>query len=254
MKESKELKDKKIDIKNESQGSDKIAESNKQTTPSEQDTGQTETNTTQATTDYNAEFYLPKNKIKAFLLILGLFFKMGLFTFGGGYAMIPLLENEFVSKRKWLSQNDFMNILVLSESTPGPIAINFATYIGYKVKKLWGSIVATIGVVLPSLIIIFILSLFFDNLLEYKVVQSAFRGIQIAVIFLIFLAGIKMLKKAEKNIFNYIVCGVTAVSVILCSIFAVSFSTIFYIIIFAIVGLMVYLIQRARAKNKEGRL
>ncbi len=190
------------------------------------------------------------SKIKMLFTLFITLFKIGLFTFGGGYAMIPLFENEFITKKKWTNQKDFTTILVLSESTPGPIAVNFATYIGYKKAKVLGSIFATLGVVLPSFIIIFILSLFFDSLLDIKVIASAFKGIQVAVIFLIFSAGLKMLIKGEKSVLNFIILGITIICSITLSIFAVSVSSIVYVLVFAFVGLMTYLITNAKKKSK----
>ena len=109
------------------------------------------------------------------------FFKIGLFTFGGGYAMISIIENTCVEKKKWITHDDMMNVTVIAESTPGPIAINCATFVGYKHAKLPGSIAATLGVVLPSFIIIYIISMFLDNFLEIKIIANAFNGIKIAV-------------------------------------------------------------------------
>jgi chromate transporter len=108
--------------------------------------------------------------------------KIGLFTFGGGFAMIALLENEFVSKKKWLEKEEFVDIVAISESTPGPIAINAATFIGYRNSGFLGSVVATAGVCIPSFVIIFAISLFFDYFLSLTVVAAAFRGIQVCVI------------------------------------------------------------------------
>ena len=190
-------------------------------------------------------------KIKELFILFISMFKIGLFTFGGGYAMISVFENEFVSKKKWLEHDEFMNILVIAESTPGPVAINMATYIGYKQNKIIGSIFSTLGMVLPSFTIIFIISLFFNNLLEIKYVAAAFKGIQACVIFLILQAGIKLFKKMEKNAFNIIVMSVTFVIVILFSLFNVNFSSIFYILISGCLGLLVYLIGYIKNKDKK---
>lgn len=214
---------------------------------SSQETEETQENTSNVETTQDSE---SASKIKMLFTLFITLLKIGLFTFGGGYAMIPLFENEFVTKKKWMDQKDFSTILVLSESTPGPIAVNFATYIGYKKAKVWGSIFATLGVILPSFIIIFTLSLFFDRLLDIKVVASAFKGIQIAVIFLIFSAGIKMIIKGEKTPLNFIILGTTIICSISLSIFAISLSSIVYVLVFAFVGLMVYLISNARKKSK----
>ena len=132
-----------------------------------------------------------KTNLQLFLTML----KIGLFTFGGGYAMIALLENEFVTKRGWLEQEEFLDVAAIAESTPGPIAINSATYIGYKKAGILGSLVATLGMILPSFCIIYAISLFFDAFLSLTAVACAFRGIQIAVIYLILSAGLRMQKK-----------------------------------------------------------
>ena len=186
---------------------------------------------------------------KLFKLFLA-FFKTGLFTFGGGYAMISLLENEFVEKKGWLEHDEFMDVVVIAESTPGPIAINSATYIGYKVAGVLGSAVATLGVCLPSFIIIYIISLFFDKFLALEVVASAFRGIQVCVVYLIFNAGLKMLRKMKKTPLSVALVCVTGAAMIALSLFAVKFSTVFYILIGAAIGIFVYLIQRVRARGE----
>ena len=187
-------------------------------------------------------------------MIFELFFtmlKIGLFTFGGGYAMIALLENEFVEKKKWLSKDEFLNIAAIAESTPGPIAINSATYIGYKNAGVLGSVFATLGVCIPSFVIIFIISLFFDAFLNLTYVEYAFRGIQVCVVYLILSAGIKMLKGIEKNTFNIIVITATLLCMVLLSIFAVGFSTVFYILISGTAGVLVYLIGKIRRTGQK---
>ena len=190
------------------------------------------------------------NKLKSALHLFLIMFKIGLFTFGGGYAMIALLENEFVTKRKWLEHNEFMDMVAIAESTPGPIAINSATYIGYKRGRVLGSTFATLGVVLPSFIIIFVISLFFDKFLAIDIVNKAFRGIQVGVVFLILQAGIKMLKKLEKTVFNVVLFVVFSLVMLAFSLFSVSFSSIFYILISAVLGLTIYLIKYLREKSQ----
>ena len=164
--------------------------------------------------------------------------------------MIALLENEFVTKRKWLEHNEFMDMVAIAESTPGPIAINSATYIGYKRGRVLGSTFATLGVVLPSFIIIFVISLFFDKFLAIDIVNKAFRGIQVGVVFLILQAGIKMLKKLEKTVFNVVLFVVFSLVMLAFSLFSVSFSSIFYILISAVLGLTIYLIKYLREKSQ----
>ena len=127
------------------------------------------------------------------------FAKIGLFTFGGGYAMISLIENDCVEKKRWITHDEMMDVTVIAESTPGPIAINCATYVGYKKGRLPGAIIATFGIVLPSFIIIFLISKFFDRFLEITWVANAFRGIKIAVGILIVDAAVKMLIKMKKK-------------------------------------------------------
>ena len=179
--------------------------------------------------------------------------KIGLFTFGGGYAMIALLENEFVTKRKWINNDEFTDMVAIAESTPGPIAINSATYIGFKMGGVLGSILCTIAVCIPSFIIIYLISLFFNAFIQIQWVAAAFKGIQICVIFLILSAGIKMLIKIKKTVFNIIVMAATVVCMVLLSVFAVDFSSIFYILISGVLGLSIYLIKLLISKKKKGK-
>ena len=179
------------------------------------------------------------------------FLKIGAFTFGGGYAMIALLENEFVSRKKWLDRDEFLDILAVAESTPGPIAVNTATYIGYRIAGVLGSLVSTLAVCLPAFCIIFVISLFFDKFLELTWVGYAFRGVQVAVVYLIASAGWKVLKGLKKTVFSMVVFSVVLIAFILLSLFAVSFSSVFYILIAGALGLTLYLIGEARSRAKE---
>ena len=178
-------------------------------------------------------------------------FKIGLFTFGGGYAMISFLEREFVEKKSWLSHDEFMDLIVIAESTPGPIAINCATYIGYKVGKGSGAVAATLGMVIPSFSIIFIISLFFNQFLSLTWVSSAFRGIQSCVVFLILSAGLKMLNKMKKTAFSISVAALTFSCMVTFWLLGVHFSSIFYILISGCLGLAVWGIGRAKAQKKH---
>ena len=180
------------------------------------------------------------NKIKGYLSLFLTMLKIGLFTFGGGYAMIALLENEFVEKKKWLEKYEFLDVAAIAESTPGPIAINAATYIGYKNTGMIGSMIATLGICIPSFVIIYAISLFLDAFLSLTLVAYAFKGIQICVIYLIISAGLKMLKQMKKNAFNIIIISITLICMVVFSFFAVKFSTIFYILISGACGVMVY--------------
>ena len=190
-------------------------------------------------------------KAKKYLSLFLTMLKIGLFTFGGGYAMIALLENEFVSKKKLLEKDEFLDVAAIAESTPGPIAINAATYIGYKNTGVIGSVIATLGICIPSFVIIFAISLFFDTFLSLIYVAYAFKGIQICVVYLILSAGLKMLKQMKKTIFNIIIISVTLICMVMFSLFAVKFSTIFYILISGACGVVVYLLSKLKKEEKQ---
>ena len=185
---------------------------------------------------------------------LNLFFtmlKIGLFTFGGGYAMIALLEDAFLEKKKYLKREEFLDMVAIAESTPGPIAINAATYIGYKNAGVLGSAMATVGVCIPSFFIIYIISLFFDTFLSFKLVEYAFRGIQVCVVYLIFSAGLKMLGQMKKTALSITIFSAVVLCMLLFSLFAVKFSTILYILICGLVGLVIYLVKQINQKKEE---
>ena len=190
-----------------------------------------------------------KKQLNLFLTML----KIGLFTFGGGYAMIALLENEFVSEKKWIDKDEFLDMVALAESTPGPIAINAATYIGYKMFGIFGSLLATVAVCIPSFIIIYMISLFFDAFLSFALVANAFRGIQVCVIYLILSAGKKMLKQIKKTAFNIIILSAVILCMVAFSIFSINFSTIFYILISGCLGFSVYLCGLLRGQKEADK-
>ena len=179
------------------------------------------------------------------------FFKLGLFTFGGGYAMIPQIKEIVIEKKKWLTEEEMLEILAISESTPGPIAINSATFIGYRQKKVLGSLMATLGVVLPSLIIIFIISLFFDAFLANQYVASAFVGIKACVAFLITKAGLEMLYKMKKNIFNVITFSIVFTLMIVFELFSVDFSSIYFILLGGLTSIVIYIISSCKKKEDK---
>lgn len=185
-------------------------------------------------------------KDRKILTLFLTFLKIGAFTFGGGYAMIALLENEFSEKKNWLTKEEFIDMTAIAESTPGPTAINSATFIGYKIGGFLGAFAATIGVCIPSFLIIYIISLFFDKFLSLKYVGFAFKGIQVGVIYLIFSAGIRMLKSLEKNLFNSIIIISVITIMTAFSLLAVNFSSVFYILICGVIGLMFYYITKIR--------
>ncbi len=192
---------------------------------------------------------MKKSKLISILFLT--FFKIGAFTFGGGYAMLNLLENEFVSKRGWLTKDEFLDMLAIAESTPGPIAINSATFIGYKTAGVIGSTFATLGVVLPSFIIIYVISLFLDTFLTFTLVASAFKGIQACVVYLIGSVGIKLFKQMEKKPLPIIIMASVLVCMITLSLFAVKFSSIIYILISGSLGIIAFYSNKQNGKEEN---
>lgn len=189
-------------------------------------------------------------KLLTSLKLMLIMMKTGAFTFGGGYAMISLLYSEFVERQGFLSHGEFMDVVAIAESTPGPIAINMSTYIGYKRAGFLGAIFSTLGMCLPSFIIIYVISLFFNDFLSIPWVSSAFRGIQICVIYLILSAGIKMIRQLKKSAFNIVILIATASLMVIFSIFSVNFSAIFFILISGGLGLLFFLIKFFKEKSK----
>ena len=177
------------------------------------------------------------------------FAKIGLFTFGGGYAMIALIENACVEKKAWITHDEMMDVTVIAESTPGPIAINCATYVGYKQKGFVGAVVATLGMVLPSFIIIFLISMFLDNFLDIVWIAHAFMGIKIAVGILILDAALKMIKKMHKRLVPRIIMVCSAIAMFLIDIFALKFSSITLMLIAAAVSLCIFIIKGNPARE-----
>ena len=172
------------------------------------------------------------------------FAKIGVFTFGGGYAMIALIEDLCVVKKHWITHDEMMDITVIAESTPGPIAINCATYVGYKCAGLAGAAAATLGIVLPSFCIIFFISLYLNRFLEIKWVAGAFAGIKLAVGLLIVDAAIKMIGKMWKNIQARIIMGCSFSAMLLIDLFALRISSIALMLVAAAVSLAVFMAKR----------
>lgn len=192
------------------------------------------------------------DRLKKCLTLFLTFFKIGLFTFGGGYAMVAVIERDVVENKRWILSEDFLDLIAIAESTPGPLAINSATYIGYKVAGFFGALCCTLGVVLPSFIIIFVISLFFNKFMELEYVRYAFRGIQACVAYLIITAGLKMFKSLKKTVFNYALVCVTVGALVALELFGISFSTIYFILIGAGIGVALYLFNRfSRKKNND---
>ena len=181
------------------------------------------------------------------------FAKIGLFTFGGGYAMISLIENSCVEKKGWITHDDMMNVTVIAESTPGPIAINCATFVGYKQKGLIGAIAATIGMVLPSFSIIFLISMFLDNFLEIAWIAHAFMGVKIAVGILILDAAIKMIRKMQKKPIPLTIMACAFLAMLLIDIFALHVSSITLMLIAAVISLAIFLTRRNTGKASAAK-
>lgn len=180
------------------------------------------------------------------------FFKIGLFTFGGGYAMIALIEDDCIEKKKWITHEEMLDLTAIAESTPGPIAINCATFTGYRQGGILGSAAATFGVVLPSFTIIYLISLFFDNLLKYQIVTNALNGIRVAVGILIIQAAIKLFKKIKKDAFGITVFIVSTLVMLLTDLFSINFSSLWVVLIAAVCGLAFYLIGNLHKSKKGG--
>lgn len=195
------------------------------------------------------KYNTPAQEVKSLGTLFFTFFKIGLFTFGGGYAMIALLEEEFIQRCKWLDKDEFLDMTAIAESTPGPVAINSATYLGYKLAKVPGAATATVAVCLPSFLIIYAISLFFEQFTQLTVIANAFKGIQVCVIYLIFSAGVRMLKALDKSPFATGVLAAVMLVMVGLSLAGVSVSSILLILLSGAAGVAAWLIGR----RKEGK-
>lgn len=174
------------------------------------------------------------------------FLKIGAFTFGGGYAMIALLEHELIEKKGWIGHDEFLDMAAIAESTPGPVAVNAATYVGFHVAGVPGAALATLAVCLPSFLIIFAISQFFDRFLALTTVGYAFRGIQVCVVYLIASAGWKMVRKLPHRPLDNVILAIVLLAMLVCSMLAVSFSSIYFILLSGTAGLCVYGVRQLR--------
>ena len=191
----------------------------------------------------------PAPKAQSLGTLFFTFFKIGLFTFGGGYAMIALLEEEFIQRRRWLDKDEFLDMTAIAESTPGPVAINSATYLGYKLAGVPGAAVATVAVCLPSFLIIYAISLFFEQFTQLTVIANAFKGIQVCVIYLIFSAGVRMLQALDHSIFSSGVLLSVFLAMTSLSLAGISVSSILLILLSGAAGVAAWLLGR----RKEGK-
>lgn len=179
-----------------------------------------------------------KNKIKSLLMLYLTFFKIGLFTFGGGFSMIGLMQDILVDKKKWISSEDMLDIVAIAESTPGPIAINTATFIGFKKQNILGAILATLGVITPSIIIICVIAVFYDKFMQIELVQKAFKGILSATIVLVLNAAIKLFKPLTKK--GNLIINIVMVIIALAIMLLFNFSAIIIIIAGGLIGWIIY--------------
>jgi len=192
-----------------------------------------------------------KNRFMELLKLFCAFFKIGMFTFGGGYAMIAILDNEFVNKRKFFTKEEFLDLIAICESTPGPIAINMATFIGYKNNKIIGSIFATLGVVLPAFLIISLIAYFIKDFLAIELVANAFKGIKAGIVVLILFSGFNMFKALNKRVIWIIVFIAVIFLMILFEFIGFEFSSIYFILIGGLIGYIVFLIDQYKEKTKQ---
>jgi len=189
-------------------------------------------------------------------LLLDLFLtfaKIGLFTFGGGYAMISLIEKICVEKKQWITHDEAMTITVIAESTPGPIAINCATFVGFKKNNFLGALIATAGMILPSFCIIFAISKLLDHFLEITWIAHAFQGIKIAVGILILDAAIKMLQKMQKKPMPKVFMLCAFVAMLLINIFSVRISSIILMLTAGLISLILFMVKKPAAKGGDGK-
>lgn len=191
------------------------------------------------------------NRFLQVLVLFLTFLKVGAFTFGGGYAMIPIIQKEVVEKRKWASNADILDILAISESTPGPISINAATYIGFKVAGFWGSVFATLGLALPSFVIIYVISFFYKTFMTWRIVQAAFKGLSIGVIILLFLAVFKLKKSIPNTWLSVALFTLTLGGMLAYNIFQLKIPSVS--IIFIASGLLVGLVATLLTRKENGK-
>ena len=173
------------------------------------------------------------------------FAKIGAFTFGGGYAMISMIEHSCVEKKNWITHDEMMTVTVLAESTPGPIAINCATFTGYKKAGFTGALAATLGMIVPSFAVIYLISIFLDNFLELTVIANAFRGIKAAVGILILDAAVTMIRKMHRKKLPKAIMLCSCAVMLCVNVFAWNFSSISLMLLAAAVSLTIFLVHGA---------
>ena len=181
-----------------------------------------------------------KKSLKNLLTLFLTFFKLGIFSIGGGPTMLTLIQGEFVEKKKWLDNDELMEMTAIAESTPGPIAINLATYLGYKRGGFLGALVSTLGVIITPFVLMFCISLFLENILSNEAIKYAFMGVKVGVVFLLLKVSFTLIKGVKKDWFGVALLLLVTVAMVLITIFSVNFSAIYFILMGAVLGLLVY--------------
>ena len=191
-----------------------------------------------------------KKSLKNLLELFLTFFKLGVFAIGGGPTMLTLIQGEFVEKKKWLDNDELMEMTAIAESTPGPIAINLATYLGYKRGGFLGALVSTLGVIITPFVLMFCISLFLESILTNQAVQYAFMGVKVGVVFLLLKVSFTLIKGIKKDWFGISLLLTVTVAMVLITVFAVNFSAIYFILLGAVLGLLVYGIIPKKRREK----
>ena len=191
-----------------------------------------------------------KNSLKNLLELFLTFFKLGIFAIGGGPTMLTLLQGELVEKKKWISNDELMEMTAIAESTPGPIAINLATYLGYKRGGFFGALLSTLGVVITPFTLMFVISLFLEKFLSFEAVKYAFMGVKVGVVFLLLKVSFTLVKSLKKDWIGITLLSVVTVAMIVITILAINFSAIYFILLGAVLGLLMYGIIPKKRRDK----
>ena len=191
--------------------------------------------------------YSGKDLLQTFLV----FFKLGIFSIGGGTTMLTLLQDELVERKHWIDNDELMEMTAISESTPGPIAINLATYLGYKRCGFLGALLATLGVVITPFVLMFCISLFLEKILAAEAIQYAFMGIKAGVVFLLLKVSYTLIKGTKKDLFLILTLIIVTIAMVLFTVFAIDFSAIYFILLGAVIGLLIYGVIPRRKGGKK---
>lgn len=188
-----------------------------------------------------------KRTFKDLISLFLTFFKLGIFSIGGGPTMLTLLQGELVEKKKWLTNDELMEMTAIAESTPGPIAINLATYLGYKKGGFFGALFSTLGVIITPFVLMFCISLFLENILSYNAIKYAFMGVKVGVVFLLLKVSFTLVKSMKKDWFGILLLVSVTIAMVTITILAINFSAIYFILLGAVLGLLIYgIIPRKR--------